>query len=120
MQEHGAKIRRGGESKANVSSSLTFNKNIYIHTFTSVFFPGEGLQVSLTRHCVVDAWPVLTAVSFQPHSDGSEGEHHIIKFMRLLIHAADVTFDSVLFLFPSTVQAGRYTFLSNIKLETFQ
>lgn len=111
MQEHGATIRRGGESKPKVSSFVTLKKNIYIHTFTSVFFPDEGLQVSLTRHCVVDAWPVLTAVSFQPHSDGSEGEHHIIKFMQLLIHAADVTFDSIFLLFPSTVQIGRYTFL---------
>lgn len=42
------------------------------HIHNSFFHSGNA--VLLTRHCVVDAWPVLTAVSFQPNSDGSEGK----------------------------------------------
>lgn len=40
------------------------------HIFMSPFTYLSS-DVLLTRHCVVDAWPVLTAVSFQPHSDSS-------------------------------------------------
>lgn len=32
---------------------------------------------------MVDAWPVLTAVSFQPNSDGSEGKCQNVEFKTL-------------------------------------
>lgn len=51
---------------------------------------------------MVDAWPVLTAVSFQPNSDGSEGKCHSTKFKAMspqellcsLIHVMEVIFDT--------------------------
>lgn len=39
---------------------------------------------------MVDAWPVLTAVSFQPNSDGSEGKCQNVQFKNTLLCLFDL------------------------------
>ncbi len=47
------------------SKSRQTNKRLRTHIFKIPLLTGD---------CVVDAWPVLAAVSFQPNSDGPEGK----------------------------------------------
>lgn len=49
------------------------------------YFTHQSTGVWLTWNCVVDAGPVLTAVSFQPNADGSEEKRQIWKTMIIIL-----------------------------------
>lgn len=67
MQEHGAKKKKEQERELPWAWRGKTQTRMFL-------FSHWSNAVLLTGDCVVDAWPVLTAVSFQPYSDGSEGK----------------------------------------------
>lgn len=80
MQEHGAE---GAEKSKLKAPSFTIINGISIRN--RFLCSRRRATVVLTRHCVVDAWPVLTAVSLQPHPDGPGGEYQSVTFFQFML-----------------------------------